>query len=233
MKVFSELQRTSLTGQAVEQILSLIEQGVLNSGDKLPSEREMAASMGISRPSLREAIAALSIVGVLESRPGSGTYVASTVPLDEGTLSLSLNVLEEETPFQIMEARAHFEPESAALAALRARPEDLAELRDLLTVMEELMEQDEWPQAYDRDFHVSVARASQNTAMHRTIEFLCDAWFNVKSTHWKNVKLSGLDEPERRDFIRQSHREIYKCIENGDSEGARRSMKKHFEQIME
>jgi DNA-binding FadR family transcriptional regulator len=232
MNIFSNLGKKSLSEQAVDQILYLISRGVLKPGEKFPSEREMSESMSISRAPLREALTALGIAGILETKAGSGRYVSATPSLDISVVSLSMRMIAQEAPFQIMEARFHFEPEAAALAAERATPEVISDLRSLIEIMEGLKESGEWDQKYDRDFHVVLAEATQNIAMYNTIVSLCDIWFN-EETPWKSAKKDGLLTPERLEYICNIHRQIVESVANHDVEGARRAMQKNFDHIFE
>lgn len=230
MSIFTDLGKESLSEKAIEQILDLLKRGILKPGDKLPSERDLSASMQISRAPLREALTALTIAGILETKAGSGRFIPNTFSVDNTLVSHSLQMLAQEAPFQILEARYHFEPEAAALAAKRATTEVLTELIDLMTIMEDLASHGDWIQKHDRDFHVTIARASQNTAIYNSIVSLCDTWFN-EDTPWKNTKKDGLLAPERLEYICIVHREIYDCIANQDADGAWRAMKKNFDRV--
>lgn len=228
MSVFKTIHKTRLNAEAVEQILALLSDGVFKIGDKLPSEREMAASMGISRPALREALAALEIVGVIESKPGSGTYIRSDGLVADRVLAASLILLEEEAPFYVMEARRLFEPMAAALAAVRARPEDLAELEKILNELDERISRREMIQTCIRNFHVAMAEASHNPVVVWTVQFLSDSWFN-EDTAWQEVKLRGLNVLDIRLSIQRALHEIYDCIAKGDAYGARTAMERNFD----
>ena len=228
--IFAELEKTSLSAQAINQITALLRTEKLKVGDRLPPERELAASMGVSRPSLREALAALEVLGAIETRPGSGRYVRSTELPGRQVVLDGLDLLEKETPFQVYEAREIFEPEAAALAAERAAPEDLALLDSIVTKMGQAdlaHHQGEGSVALEYDFHVAVARASHNPVILAIIRSLCGTWWHQESP-WKEVKLRDFRSSDVLAFNLMIKRRIYDCIATGDADGARSAMKWHF-----
>src|SRR5579859_7076909 len=122
----------------VEQIRDLIETGHLKPGDKLPTERNLAEQLGISRSSVREALSALEVLGVIQSRQGLGNYVANNVSSDLPEDQFE-ELIEAEGTLEILEARQLFEPSVAALAARRRTAADLLALQSCITEMERLL----------------------------------------------------------------------------------------------
>jgi GntR family transcriptional repressor for pyruvate dehydrogenase complex len=135
---FQELGRRSLSRDAAEQLKRAILDGTLAPGDRLPPERELAARLGVSRPTLRGAVNALVIMGLLDSRHGSGTFVAAgagaRVPEDDGS-SIVIDI--GDSPLvALFELRLLFEPLAAQRAAARIEPADIDELMRLLDELE-------------------------------------------------------------------------------------------------
>src|SRR4051794_29552485 len=151
--------RVSLTQAAIEQIKDMIVRGELRPGDKLPVENELAARLGLSRGSLREAVRALAVMHVLEARQGDGTYVTSLEPeLLLQSISFLTELNQESTLVQILDARRMLEAGAAALAAHFARPDELATLERLV----EEMPACESVEAFvdnDMEFHRVIATA--------------------------------------------------------------------------
>src|SRR4051795_13242274 len=152
----------AITDEAIEKIKGMIVSGELRPGDRLPKEADLAAQLGLSRNSLREAVRALSWVRILDVRQGDGTYVSS---LDSevllGALSFVVDLHRDNDVMHILEARRVLEAAAAALAALSAREEELVELRRLIdeaaacATIEEFVDN-------DLEFHRRVALASRN-----------------------------------------------------------------------
>src|SRR6056297_1982532 len=127
--VFEPIRPKKISEEIVEQIKALISRGELKPGDRVPSERELAALLGVSRPSVREAIMVLEAMGLVESRQGGGTFVRS---LTQATLADPLSSMVEKNPrmlHHLAEVRMGLETWSAYLAAQRASDEEIAELR--------------------------------------------------------------------------------------------------------
>src|SRR3954465_8065094 len=156
---------------AVEQIAERVRLGELGEGARLPSERELAAAMQISRPTLREAVRVLVDAGVLNVRPGSagGTFVASGyVPFE---LLRSKSELRMDEVAGVLEARRLIEPRVAQLAAVNAREEDFARLQSIIDKQKALLAQGDVLASEDRflqldtQFHLRIARATGNTTI--------------------------------------------------------------------
>src|SRR3990170_4879450 len=126
----------AVTDEAIEKIKGMIVSGSLRPGDRLPKESELAADLGLSRNSLREAVRALSLIRILDVRQGDGTYVTSLEPsLLLDALSFVVDLHHEGSLLHLLEARRLLEAEAASLAAQRIEDEQLAALRALLEAM--------------------------------------------------------------------------------------------------
>ena len=205
--------------RVAKRIADLVLSGDVSPGDKLPSERDLAAMLKVSRPSIREAMVALEVSGLIEVRTGSGIYVADqklqqpAVVADEGI-----------GPFEILEMRLLIEPEVCALAAERISDDQLQQLRNIYDEMHRTAGTPEI-EAYDSQFHQLIAEAAQNTPIARTISWL-----------WALRVQSGLSRGFHRLIIEEGvypmfdeHEAIFKSLQNRDPEAAKKAMLKHIE----
>ena len=163
--MFTEVKTRRSFEEAVEQVAQAIRAGDLHLGDKLPSERDLATVMGISRPTVREAIKVLAESGVVEVRRGSkgGIFVATEViPKDLLRQRSELRLAEVAG---VLEARRLFEPRVAQLAALRGTDEDFEALGKTIELQREAGDDREHALQLDLRFHLRIARATQNQTL--------------------------------------------------------------------
>lgn len=224
--LFKPIRPKKLSEEIVEQIKALVTDGQLKPGEKIPSEREMAALLGVSRPSVREAIMKLEAMGLLESRHGGGTYVRS---LADGTLA-PLAAMVEENPqllAELLEVRMGLECWSAYLASERATASEIQKIGDCLEEMANQVKSGGWNSDVDSSFHYAITTAAHNTIqLHvlNTIHGLFQASIEVTLSKIYN---------QRRYFeaLLAQHRAIYEAISRRDSEEARRAMGEHLEWV--
>src|SRR5215510_5328634 len=207
--------------QIAEQLRGLIRAGEYPIGSRLPPERDLAAQLKVSRPSVREALIALEVEGLVEVRMGSGIYVIAPDP------GLGAARVESElSPFEIIRARQLIECELAALAAGSKKPAAIARgLREAVALMEADIARDVMPIRGDRLFHVRVAEASENGALLRVVTELYDQrnnpLFERLGRHF-----------ERADTWRQAvaeHRLVVSAIAGKDAARARAAMHDHLQ----
>jgi len=212
--------KEDITARLIEVFKSLISDGTLAPGGRVPPERDLAERFGVSRSSLRQALKVLEIMGVISQRVGDGTYLnaGATSILKE---PMEFLILIDDISFhELMEARLIAEPELAARAANRATAEDIAEL----TKVHEYMEQNTADLArfvhYDLLFHKTIFRIAGNR--------VCSSMFTVvhQSIHELMVLTSQFVEPEHT--LRLHHR-ILVAIRKGAAGQARRHMMEHLE----
>src|SRR5512137_391747 len=160
---FERVRPRKVSAIAAEQIVEAIQRGDYPVGDRLPSEFELAEQMGVSRPSIREALSALQAMSLIESRPGSGNYVLrAPSPLDERN---AVGLIESEAGcLEVMEAREALEPAVAALAAGKAAKPALANLREALRKMGRFAAKNDFEAYFEADkaFHLALADAAGN-----------------------------------------------------------------------
>jgi DNA-binding FadR family transcriptional regulator len=205
--------------QIAEQLRTLIAGGEFAPGSRLPPERDLAAKLGVSRPSVREALIALEVQGLVEVRMGSGIYVTGQTP------ARPLRETESELgPFEILRARQLIESELAALAARRKPLAALKQMRAALKSMEDDIAQAKMPYRGDRAFHVALAEASDNAALVRVVADLWDERknpvFDQLGRHFESTRSWRLAVAEHRDIIR--------AVAAGEVAAARAAMRRHL-----
>jgi GntR family transcriptional regulator, transcriptional repressor for pyruvate dehydrogenase complex len=170
--------------QIADQLRALIERAEFAVGTRLPPERDLAVQLGVSRPSVREALIALEVEGLVEVRMGSGVYVRHA----EGA---SARTVTAEGPLEIIRARQLIEAELAAHAARSMKKPQVAGLREAIALMEEEAAAGQTPTQGDRLFHTRVAEASNNSVLLRVVSELFDERYNPLfeqlGTHFENA----------------------------------------------
>ena len=157
--------KQKLYQQVAESIATAIAKGRYAPGSRLPAERDLAEEFKVSRPTIREAMIALEIRGLVGAKKGSGIYVTATPPDLTSTPELDVGA------FELIEARTLFEGEAAALAATAIDAQQLDELRKLLVEMEQAGETSAALDA-DKQFHLAIAKASGNSVVVSVVEML-------------------------------------------------------------
>jgi GntR family transcriptional repressor for pyruvate dehydrogenase complex len=213
---------SGVTHDAIETIRELIASGEWGPGTRLPREADLAAQLGLSRNSLREAVRALSLARVLEVRQGDGTYVSS---LDAGALlepTLSaVHLLRGRDVLELFEVRRILEPEEAALAALRADDEVKTALRRELDAMFEAGDRVEDLVEADAAFHDVIAQAPGNAVLRTLLQSLSTRTVRARLWH-------GMADRDALDLARAEHSRIYEAIVAGDVDLARAASTVHI-----
>jgi GntR family transcriptional regulator, transcriptional repressor for pyruvate dehydrogenase complex len=211
--------------QIAEQLRGLIGNGEFAIGSRLPAERDLAAQLGVSRPSVREALIALEVEGLVEVRPGSGIHVLAREPAASAP-RLAANAF---GPFEIMQARQLVEGELAALAAMQASKDQVAGLREALVQMESDVAGGTMPIAGDRVFHLRLAEAAGNAPLVRTVATLYDErnnpLFDLMGRHFENEKTW------RRAIA--EHKAVVTAVAGHKPEAARAAMHLHLQRSQE
>lgn len=162
---FATIRRNAVAGEAIETIKQMIVRGELKAGQRLPSERDLAAQLGVSRPSLREAIRALIALNILESRHGEGTFISSLeLELLAEPIDFVLQV-NDDALISLFEARRVLEAGVAALAAERATDLELAELEDFVKLGRGKLDDAELFIEHDIEFHARIRRAARSPVL--------------------------------------------------------------------
>jgi GntR family transcriptional repressor for pyruvate dehydrogenase complex len=211
----------ALTDEAIVKIKEMITSGELRPGDRLPKEADLAARLGLSRNSLREAVKALTLVNVLDVRHGDGTYVTS---LDSAhlldALSFMVDLHQDDSVLQFFEVRRLLEPGVAALAAARITADQLSDLRVLTDELTPKAEIDDLV-ANDLRFHRGIAEATGNAVVCSLLDGVSGA--TQRARIWRGVTQAGAVERTLAE-----HTAILDAIELGDAEAARAWMMAHI-----
>lgn len=226
--LFSKVKSKKMYMEIVDQILSLIQGKKLSLGERLPPERILAVKLGVSRPPLREAIAALEILGVIESRGGKGNFVANSKISNKKTPIIK--ILEKEvSPFELLEARILFETEAVGLAAEKADDEDLARIKAIIEEHEHAISDYSKAMELDMEFHLALVKATRNTVLVDI--FLSNIASGLKNELWKKIKGETWSKGEHAQKYFAEHLEILKALCSHDREAAREAMRRHLRAI--
>jgi DNA-binding FadR family transcriptional regulator len=208
--------------QVAEQVARLIAGGEFLPGNRLPPERDLARQFGVSRPTVREAMVALELAGLVEVRTGAGIYV-NAKPAEARMLPLWLGD-SGPGPIELIEARRAIEPIIAAAAARRASVADLAAIEETLHDMAQAADSPSFRSA-DRRFHQRIAQASGNSVLVAMVDSL---WAQMFTPIFERLgRRTGL-LPERRDLARDEHMAILRAVAGRDPEAARHAMDAHL-----
>ncbi|CAN7289122.1 FadR/GntR family transcriptional regulator [Phenylobacterium sp. LjRoot225] len=215
------------TRKLYQQVAAAIGDGIASGlyarGHRLPSERDLAEEFGVSRPTIREAMLALEIRGMVEARHGSGVYVTDAAPDPAPAPELDIGA------FELTEARALFEGEAAALAATIITDEELEALEEILADMVEENAGDARGEQADRRFHVAIAEATRNAAIVSVIENLWDARYRSPLCRHMLDKARAAGVKPRID----EHRQLLDALKARDSQQARKAMREHLQRVIE
>ncbi|GLQ22535.1 uxu operon regulator [Algimonas ampicilliniresistens] len=204
------------------KILELIDSGVFPPGSRLPGERDLATKFEVSRVAVREAEIALQAQGRIEIKVGSGAYV-----LDSG--NLALNGLPKVGPFELTEARALFEAESAALAAPIISDDAIAELENYIEIMSGRVVGEMTPDEADSAFHNAIARATNNHAIMFVIESMWKMRTEAAQLQTVYKSVCDRDSSHRED----EHQAIVEALKRRNSSDARSAMRAHFTRMID
>jgi DNA-binding FadR family transcriptional regulator len=219
----STVEPRRLYRQIAAQLSALIASGEFAVGQRLPSERELAVQLGVSRPSLREALIALELEGLVEVRVGAGIWVTAASGRDPATPVQH----EGEGPFELLRARWLIEGEIAAVAAREASAADLASIRAALTEMERLEKKHEDFSAFDREFHLRIAASTRNGVLQAVVE---DLWDRGRGAMWRLME-QHFQTPELQAASVADHRAILQALVAHDLREARNAMRAHLKRV--
>jgi DNA-binding FadR family transcriptional regulator len=206
--------------QVADQLRALIDSGEYVVGSRLPTERDLAEQLKVSRPTVREALIALEVEGRVRIRVGSGIYVSEPAAL--APLMPSLAVIEG--PFELLRAREFIESAIAEQAARVATPEDISRIDASLEAMATVQHPGEASMIHDRAFHVAVAGCLDNAVLVRVVGELFDQRLNpyfAKLAHY-------FENPQSWSTALAEHRAIRDAIVARDAEAARMTMREHL-----
>ena len=218
---FQSIEPRRLYRQIADQIRGLIRSGEFPAGSRLPPERDLARQLGVSRPSVREALIALEVEGMVEVRIGSGIYVLGT-----GSDAPGAGLDAEAGPFELLRARYVIEAECAALAAKSAKKGQVQAISEALTEMERELTEARPPLPADRLFHLRIAEATGNGALVAVVKML---WEERIGPLYKQLE-HHYDSPQLWQAAMAEHRAVLKAITAHDAAAARGAMQRHLNQ---
>jgi DNA-binding FadR family transcriptional regulator len=220
--MFVALEPRRLYRQAAEQIRSLIGSGEIGVGERLPAERDLAERLGVSRPTVREALIVLEVEGLVQIRMGSGVYVNSRSIAGSNVLAAD----DSEGPFEILQARCLIESAIAEEAARRVEPAIIERIDQILHEMESALESPERALALDRAFHTAIADIIGNSALNVFTGLIYDK----RSSPFFEKLASYFEGPHTWRAALDEHRVIRDALAAGDPAAAREAMRMHLTQ---
>jgi GntR family transcriptional repressor for pyruvate dehydrogenase complex len=221
---FEVIRRNKVYEEVAKQIERLILKK-LKPGDKLPSERELAEMLQVSRSSIRDAIRGLELMGLVEPRQGAGTIVRELSA--ESVVNPFANSLKHQRDqvSELLDFRKMLEPPLAARAATHATDDEIAEMEEILQRQENKMAVGEAAVAEDTEFHYSIALASGNTVVLKVLDVVMDL---LRDTRERSLQVEG-----RAQRSLAGHRRILAAIKRRDAESAKAAMRRHVEDVEE
>jgi GntR family transcriptional regulator, transcriptional repressor for pyruvate dehydrogenase complex len=220
----------SLADEAYQRLVLQLDMKLWNVGEKLPTEKALGESLGVSRPVIREALARLRADGRIETRQGAGAFVADRTKLAAFRVDAQRD---DQTPAQaereILELRQIVEAGAAELAALRRTDDDLAAIRMALEGMLAALATRSDGSAHDDAFHSAIAHASHNSQIAKFVEFLGAQFSDSRKATWDDIGYGvGIATVGQSD-----HAEIYKAIVAGDGAKAKRISHSHVQRAID
>jgi GntR family transcriptional repressor for pyruvate dehydrogenase complex len=221
---FEAVRRNRVYEEVAKQIERLILKK-LRPGDRLPSERELAELLRVSRGSIRDAIRSLELMGLVEPRQGTGTIVRAVST--ESLVNPFANALKrrKELVTELLDFRKMLEPSLAARAAVHVSPEEIFEMEEILRRQEEKQKLGDAAVDEDQEFHYSVALASDNSVVLKVLDVLMDL---LRDTRARSLQLEARPQKSLA-----GHRRILAAIKRHDAEAAKSAMRRHLEDVEE
>jgi len=222
--MYEPIQTERLYERIVRQIEERIETGELKVGDQLPAERELAEQFAVSRTAVREAVKALRQKGLVEIRPGRGTFITNgTSDTIRHSLGMLMKIGIANGSGNLVEVREILEPEIAALAATRITDEYIVAMQEAVKIMDTALDNVDVFVEADLDFHLALAEATQNPI----IPILMDSIIDLLREQRKRTGLTkgGLQRGQIH------HKKILDAVARHDAETAHQAMQDHLKQV--
>jgi GntR family transcriptional regulator, transcriptional repressor for pyruvate dehydrogenase complex len=224
--MYTPIQSSKVFEQIAEQIEKRILSGELQSGDRLPTERELSEQFHASRTAVREAMKTLAQRGLVDMRPGRGTIVIDgTSQAMRHSMGLMIKVGRAGSSESLVEVREIIEPEIAALAAVRATDEQITAMREAVKVMDINIHETNAYIIADNDFHRALAAGTQNILILSLVDSIVDLL-----SEQRKLIFSTNGAPERGQI---HHKRILDSVIRHDVEAAREAMRAHLQQVRE
>jgi len=219
---FETVRRDKVYEGVAKQIERLILKK-LRPGDKLPSERELAEMLDVSRSSIRDAIRSLELMGMVEPRQGTGTIVREISSDSLVNPLADARKRKEKRIGELLDFRKMLEPPLAARAATRVSADEISEMEEILERQEEKLRRGESTIAEDSEFHYAVALASGNNVVLKVLDALMDL---LRDSRERSLQVEGRPQKSLA-----GHRRILGAIKRNDAEAAKVAMRRHIENV--
>ena len=226
--VFRPVKPKRVYVQIAEQITDLIKRGEFPPGAQLPPERELAQRLQVSRASLREALSALQMMGLVETRSGQGTFVCAKDLASVLRFDASWLYEDEESPFAILQARKMIEPPIAALAAVQCSGVALGRVKEIQDLVDAERGHRHIFSDGDRRFHLAIAEATENPVLIRVMSVIYEL---MGQRLWLSLRDSTLTTRERLVEYGAQHRAVYEALAAHDGPAAAARMRDHLESV--
>lgn len=222
--ILKPIKTQKIYEQIVDQISQLVIDGHLKPGDRLPSERELVDRFQVSRSSIREAISALELMGLIEVRSGEGMYIRQ-VNVDSVVAPLAwMMFIEKDSDLELYEARKILEVQAAGLAAERALEDEIREMYKYLELMRMDLQLQRTGDEADHNFHYSIAKATHNKILIRLMNTISDTMRITLKTSRDKLAVDK-NKPQR---LYDEHFALYEAIKKHDVEKAQKIMLDHL-----
>ena len=229
LQAFPRLPKGSKREWVIREIQQALQKGLYRPGQKLPPEADIAQQLGVSRATVREALSALQLAGMVEIHHGDGVYVRSTRPVPS-LLAAPSGLTEEELFQKAVEVRRVIEAASVRWASRNATPHDWEKIDACLRQMEAAVTAREYEQYLDANlsFHLAIAAAAKNPVLEHVLHYLITLMGLAQGLrlHYYLLEESRLQEAFHL------HREIFEALRRRDPEAAQRAMAVHFDRFM-
>jgi GntR family transcriptional repressor for pyruvate dehydrogenase complex len=219
--VLEPVDRSTITEEVVKRLIELVNSGITRPGEKLPSERELMEQLKVGRSSVREALRSLTLIGLLETRPGSGTYVTRDLSNFVIEQIEWMTLLGRHELLELYEVRTPLEIQAAVLAAERATSTHIERLEQAIQELETSGEDIEKEVEADLSLHTIIAQAAGNRVLFRLVS-------SLSSLLSETIRLSAAATETKMSTV-EEHRAIMLAIKARDKEEARRAMTRHLE----
>ena len=227
-ETFCKISFKKKTEAINEQIISLINSKDLSKGDILPSERYLSKAMGVSRGALREALRALEMVGIIETKTGSGSYIKASGPVKYSP-ELSTTLERDDNPLNLIIVRKTIEPLSAKLAALNGSDEDILKLKSFYANYDIHAGEKDINYEIDGNFHLHIAGMSQNKTLIEVMRVISD---RMKSDNfWRFAKEKTTKSLHHLGTHIDEHNILVKAISEHNEKEAEMAMKQHLRSV--
>jgi len=223
------IKKETLSEKIIIEIKNLIDSGQITPGSRLPSEREFAGLLGVSRPSLREALKALVVLGIIINKQGEGNFLSENNdhwPSEPLSLFFSLK---KGALIDIIEARKGIEMHAVALAAERRTKEDINAIKAVLKNMRHSLDDYDAFLQYDMDFHLSISMATKNEIIIDLMEKIQKITFTTRNSLWQTA--DHIEFNIQSDLAK--HEALMGFIEKGDAEKASGCIARHLDELLE